>query len=229
MKTDAFSKLHPLAFLLTSLLLLAPAALKAGIVFDVPQVIAPCEAGQVEVKAELPFRVKAAIPELRITSIKTGCDCTVGTADAESYAPDAKGKIRLVFTVGERIGFQRKTITVKTSDGKETVAFFQTTVPAILTLKPAFVLWKKNAPKTAKQVQAKIVLEDRSVKITGLQITPAESFDATLHPPSKPGGRDYRISIIPRSTDKPITARIVLKTNFPNDETERFVIVGAVK
>lgn len=209
--------------------MLAPATLCGGIVFDSAQIIVPCEPGQAVVKADLPFRVEKTGGALRITGIKTGCDCTTGTADAESYAPGATGKIRLVFTVGERTGFQRKTITVKTSDGREAVAFFQTNIPQILSLKPAFVFWKKGAPKAEKQVSATVVLKDKPVEITGLSVAPEGAFHAVLHPPAKPGGRDYRVSIVPGTTASPVTARIVLKTSFPEDETERFVIVCAVK
>jgi hypothetical protein len=218
------NKLLPL-----TLLMLAPAILRGGIVFETPRIIAPCEAGQTLVKADLPFRVEASGGVLLITNIKTGCDCTTGVADAESYAPGSTGKIQLVFTVGERTGFQRKTITVKTSDGREAVAFFQTSIPRILSIKPAFVFWKKNAPGTEKQAIATVVLKDRPVAITGFDITPAGAFNVTLHPPAKPDGRDYRVSIVPRTTASPVTARIVLKTNFPKDAAERFVIVCAVK
>lgn len=228
---------------------LFPVALRAGIAFDVPFVTAPCEGGQAVVNAELPFRVEGN-SAVTIVSIRTGCDCTTGVADAASYAPGAKGKIKLVFTVGERTGFQRKTISVKTSDGKEAAAFFQTTIPAILEIKPAFVFWKKGEVATVKQVAVKVVLADKPVKVLSAVATPADAFSVELQavtvkgngsgsvPPKKgrpeavqvphlPG--EYILRITPKKTDVPLTARIVLKTDFPADAGERFVVVATVR
>jgi hypothetical protein len=212
-----------------------PAVLEAGIAFDTPLVNAPCEAGQTEVRAEIPFRVEGG-ETLRVTSIKTGCDCTTGEADAASYAPGARGKIKLVFTVGERVGLQRKTITIKTSDGREQAVFFQTTVPVILQIAPAFVLWRKGEAAVAKQVRAKVVLREKAVRVLGAKVTPAGAFAVEIQPQANTGEtrgpgspREYEIKLTPQSTSAPVTARIVLETDFPTDKTERFVIVAAVR
>jgi hypothetical protein len=218
---------------------LFPLVLRAGIVFDAPLVVVPCEAGQTEVKAELPFKAEGAVS---VTGIKTGCDCTSGAADAGSYAPGARGKINLVFTVGERTGFQRKTISVTTSDGKEAVAFFQTTVPMILQVTPAFVFWRQGDPATTKQVEVKVVLAGQGVSLLGATVTPADAFAVEFELVKKAEGpaakkaddkksaeRSYVVKITPKKTDAPVTARIVLKTEFPADEVERFVVVAAVK
>lgn len=218
--------MRPYSFLPALLLMLVPIALKGGIVFDVPQVTVPCEVGQTVVKATLSFRVETTDPMLKITNIKTGCDCTTATADAESYKSGAIGKIHLVFTVGERTGFQRKTVTIKTSDGKEAVAFFQTTIPPTLTLKPAFLIWGKNSPQTTQQILATLA---SSAKIISLQETPTDKFNTKLIPPDKAGSQDYRINITPRSTAIPFTARIHIKTTLPNGKIEDFTIVASVK
>jgi hypothetical protein len=225
---------------LSFLLFLFPCALRAGIVFEKALVVASCEAGQGTVKAELPFRVGGDVA-VSVNSIKTGCDCTTAVADATSYAAGSTGKIKLTFVVGERVGFQRKTITVKTSDGKEAVAFFQTTVPAILEITPAFVFWKKGVAATEKQSRIKVVLAGKAVRVTGVKIVPEGVFSVAVEgvgvgKPADSGQagsalsyETYLVKITPKATDKPATARIVLTTDFPKDVVERFVIVAAVK
>ncbi|MDR1497778.1 MAG: DUF1573 domain-containing protein [Puniceicoccales bacterium] len=208
--------------------------LGAGVVFDAVLISVPCKAGQTEVRAEIPFRVVGG-ETLRVTSIKTGCDCTSGEADAASYAPGTRGKIKIVFTVGERIGLQRKTITIKTSDGREQAVFFQTTVPVIMQLTPAFVLWRKGSAAEAKVVRAKVMLREKTVRVLGAKVTPAGAFAVEIQPQANASGKhpeqphEYAIKITPRSTAVPVTARIVLETDFPADKTERFVVVAAVK
>ena len=205
--------------------LLGTASLHAGLVIEQMVVTAPCEAGQNVVTAEIPFRVEGK-ETLQVEKILTSCNCTVGEADVPAYAPGAKGKIKLTFTVGERVGFQRKTITIRTSDGQEHVAFFQTTVPAILKLQPAFLLWRKGNQPEAKAVTIDVALS-QPVEVTEVISSAPETFTTQLTTLEK--GKRYTLTVTPKSTDKPLTARLVLKSSFPADDTERFVIVAAVK
>lgn len=205
--------------------LLASAPLHAGLIIEQMVVTAPCEAGQNVATAEIPFRIEGK-ETLQVEKILTSCNCTVGEADASAYAPGAKGKINLTFTVGERVGFQRKTITIRTSDGQEHVAFFQTTVPAILKLQPAFLLWRKGSQPETKAVTIDVSLP-QLVEVTEVISSAPEAFTTQLTTLEK--GKRYTLSVTPKSTDKPLTARLVLKSSFPADDTERFIIVAAVK
>lgn len=208
-----------------ALLLFSAGNATAGIVFEKTVVTVPCAIGQNIVTAEIPFKVEGTAT-LSVTQIRTGCDCTVAEADAPEYAPGKTGKIKIKFTAGERTGRQNKTITVKTSDGREAVAFFRTNVPRILAFTPAFVFWKKNETPAAKEIEVKIVTE-KQINITGFVASPEGVFAVelkTLEP-----GKRHTLKITPKDTASPVTARIVLKTDFPKDTTERFVIVAAVK
>lgn len=222
-KTTASSMNRFLLLLLFPLL--GTASLHAGLVIEQMVITTPCEAGQAVVIAEIPFRVEGQ-ETLRIEKILTSCNCTVGEADAPAYAPNAKGKINLTFTVGERVGFQRKTITIRTSDGQEHVAFFQTIVPAILKLHPAFLLWRKGSQPEAKAVTIDVALP-QSVEVTEVISSAPEAFTTQLTTLEK--GKRYTLSVTPKTTDNPLTARLVLKSSFPADDTERFIIVAAVK
>ncbi|MDR1816839.1 MAG: DUF1573 domain-containing protein [Puniceicoccales bacterium] len=180
MQHTLFAKLiHALAAFLFSL---APLTLRADIIFDTPTLVMPCAPGQAVVVAEFKFRVAGNAP-LRVSEIRTDYDCTTAKADAENYAAGTSGKINVKFTTGERYGLQRKKITVRTSDGKEATAFLQTTVPRILKITPAFLMWKENESAAPKESKVTLLMDKVSgsqtavpPRITGIEIRPAGRF-----------------------------------------------------
>src|SRR5688572_17383265 len=70
-------------------------------------------AGDKEVVVEFGFDNPGAAP-VSILKIETSCDCTKASASSPTIAPGGSGQIKAVFTLGDRVGRQEKTIEVTT-------------------------------------------------------------------------------------------------------------------
>ncbi len=67
---------------------------------------------------------------VKITSVHASCGCTTAALAKDVVAPNESGEITATFTIGNRVGTQKKTITVMTDDQKEpTLLKLKATIP----------------------------------------------------------------------------------------------------
>ena len=64
------------------------------------------------------------------------------------------GEITATFTIGNRVGVQKKTITVVTDDQQEpTMLNLTATIPRLLEVQPTFLFWSANDTIEPKQLR----------------------------------------------------------------------------
>ncbi|MDR1283929.1 MAG: DUF1573 domain-containing protein [Opitutaceae bacterium] len=97
-------------------------------------------------KAEATFTFTNALKRpVKITSVKTSCNCTAGKPDKAVYAPGEKGALKVHFDVGDRVGVQDNRIDVfNDADDKPVRLEFAVTIPAAMELAPRLVSWTSD-------------------------------------------------------------------------------------
>jgi len=114
----------------------------------------PCEPGQEEIRSSFPYRNEGELP-VTIASIRSSCGCTVAEVPEKIVPPGGEGALEVVFTVGERMGPQRKTVRVTTEAGSgssvETLTL-KTDIPELGGLSPRMLLWRTSEGAVEKRV-----------------------------------------------------------------------------
>jgi hypothetical protein len=164
-----------------------------------------------EVIAVFPFTNMGMSP-ITISEITTSCGCTTAVNDKEVYEVGQHGTITTKFQVGDRLGLEIKTFTVKTKDDHATgqspltMKIFIPEGPAI---SPKISTWEVGSTATGKTVTIKIP-QDSDYVVNSI-ISNDPHFDAKLIP----GQDNHTCSILltPQATDKPYTESIEVVTN----------------
>jgi hypothetical protein len=179
-------------------LLLFPALAHAGLKWDSTLVREEALAGQDVVNAEFRFQ-NDGDKDATIDSVRATCGCTTASVAKMRYAPGEVGTVAVVFTVGDRSGYQRKTVEVREQGAK---------APIVLTLavhlaepvkvSPAELKWKKGET-SAKTVEVSALPGVRIEKVE----TTAPEFEVQSKEAS-PG--TWAIAVRPQAADKPVSA-----------------------
>ncbi len=160
-----------------------------------------------QVEAHFPF-VNRGNDLIHIREIQTSCGCTVATLNKKEYAPGEKGEVVAIFTFGERIGKQQKTVTVTTDDPKEpTVSLqFMVQIPELVQVMPGYTFWKVGEDKSPKAMAVRI-LQDFPVQLT------VHSNNERFVPQLKTirDGKEYELLITPTDTRDAAWGVITLK------------------
>lgn len=128
---------------------------------------------------------------VNILDIKSSCGCTVPNLEKRTYAPGESGEIKAVFTIGSRVGNQKKRIGVKTDDTEEMITLLlETNITEPVKIRPRFVLWSDET--TAKEVTITIDSEDEIV-IHAIDVNRGFAYQTQVKKP----GELYKILITP--------------------------------
>lgn len=157
---------------------------------------------QRHVDIAFPFTNRGTKP-VTIQRVDSSCDCLEATASATTVGPGASGAINARFTVGDRFGVYRRTISVVTDEGAEPVALqVELDVPEVARLAPRSVEWKLQAA-AEPQVVAITVAEGIDLSINSVQGT-SDAFTYRLE--TVEAGKRYRLHLAPQSTAAPANA-----------------------
>lgn len=154
-----------------------------------------------------------------IESVRTSCGCTIATLDKKVYAPGESGEITAIFVFGDRVGKQRKRITVRTretgEDGKaiteSTALELRVTIPEAVKVRPRLVYWRQNEALAPKTIQI-TTDHDQPIRVTGVS-SANDSVTAELKPVEE--GKSYEIVLTPKQE----TATIKSTDTAPTDPT----------
>lgn len=172
----------------------------------------PCELGQKEIIAVFPFENKGEEP-IAIVHIRSTCGCTVAEWEKKEYAPGEKGEVRAVFTIGDRVGLQRKALEVITDeeDDDTTRLTLSTTIPELGKVRPAVVLWDSDHEGVEKRV--------RLITHPGVRwkiLDPLVSFPFRVREIKSEKKDQISLGITPKSGSS--VPRAKLRFQFTNDE-----------
>ncbi len=178
-----------------------------------------------EVSAVYAFTNQGAAP-VGIVSIKSSCGCTTAALEKRTYAPGESGEIVASLKIDNRQGVQKNTITVSTDDGEAPVVLtMETTIPRVLTLQPAFVIWHLGGAADPKSISIKIGIND-PVRIVSAS---SDNENVAVEVETLSEGREYRLNLYPLSTDETIKARVTVETDYPAGAPRSYVIHAHVR
>ncbi len=136
-----------------------------------------------------------------IDSVQSSCGCTTVELKRTKYAPGEKGEIKALFTFGDRVGAQHKTVTVIASEGENPVTILLemfVDIPESVTLEPRVLTWKKDGPAEERFLIVHIADNFPGVPYSAQMYAPRSNF--------RPGTVEkisdgvYRVSLVPFST-----------------------------
>lgn len=161
-------------------------------------------------------------------SVHASCGCTTAQTQTDQVAPGEKGEITATFNIGGRTGMQVKTVNVQTDDPDPAQANIVLTlkadIPQMLQIQPAFVYWQTGEEPKPKIIVAKANKNAGIKKLDVASSTP--DFTAKVDASSPPG--EFRISIQPRDTSKPVYTTLTIKSDSPAGTANTFVASARV-
>lgn len=150
---------------------------------------------------------------VNIRDVKTSCGCTTAAMDKRSYDPGEKGKISVVFNIGERIGFQQKQIMVTTDSLEEPTAqlTIRAFIPELIRMEPRAVIWPVNSEAAPRVIHLTTGTE-QPIKVLGVRASDDRLF-AKLK--SIRAGRSYDIELTVSATAEPLRGSVRIDTDYP--------------
>jgi hypothetical protein len=160
------------------------------------------------IEAHFPFKNDGSTP-VDVRQVQTSCGCTTVALAQRHYEPGESGEIVAHYVVGDRVGLQKQTILVVTSDNPvATTLNLVVHIPELVHVRPTSVTWQLNESNTAKI----ITLETIDAKSLPLKdVTVVSSYDAvtTSVKPVLPGS-EYEISVSPKATSNQLFANLTI-------------------
>jgi hypothetical protein len=164
--------------------------------------------------------------EADITAVNSSCSCTKITLDKRKYAPGESGDLVATFTIGVRTGVQDKVILVESNDVAKprAVLRMKVTIPELAQLRPSFLFWNAGEPASPKSVSFKI---RDGVPVTSVAVE-SSNLAISAKVETVVAGREYRIIVMPTSTNEPLTATMTIKMDYPRDDPKKFIVTARV-
>jgi hypothetical protein len=167
---------------------------RANLVFETVSQSVPAKWSDQQVVAVYKFK-NTGNETVKITDLQSSCGCTVPSLDKKQYAPGESGELRAVFTVGDHLGPQIKTITLKTDLTAQSAILltFKTDIPPFPDPQPQVVAWAKADKPDPKTIT---VLIPPDVPFDKIEIgSKGTAFTATLK--TIAAGQHYEIVVTP--------------------------------
>lgn len=179
------------------------------------------------VEAEFRFKNTSDRP-VTIAEARSSCGCTVPQLDQKIYVPGESGRIRAVFTIGERTGVQEKLIMVTTTepDASSTQLTLRVQIPGLFEVKPFFVIWNLDDAPVAKTVQLRLLAPEV------LHFDSLTSRHANFKAVATPAADDpnlLAVEITPRSTAEATNAGIEVTLKAPDGRTRLVMLYALVR
>ena len=186
------------------------------------------KAGPTDSRVSADFKFKnSGKTTVLIKSVKADCSCTVPNLEKKEYLPGEKGKITATFTIGQRLGLQKKEIAVETDDPKNpmTVLTLETDIPQLLEITPSLLFWETGQVPSAKTVDIRVLTR---LPIRVVSVSSEESL-IVPHLITVRDGRRYKLEVRPSDVSTPIRGFITIKTDFPPENPRLFYVNAFVK
>ena len=147
-----------------------------------------------------------------VTRVKPLCDCI--TAEIQG---------NLIIAHIDSSTFSRditKQLEATTADGKTTTLTIRFSVPPLLVVSSPRLVWKKGAPAAAQEVRLTIPKGSPVRRLERAELV-GKTFD--YDPRIVREGREYRIIITPRSTEKAVLERLQIVTDCADYRARRTI------
>jgi hypothetical protein len=208
-------------------LLLRGVPLHAELVWSQRQLDFTSKQEDAKIVADFSFKNTGKQP-VAILSVKSDCSsCTTAELDKKTYLPGETGVLKATFIFGDRVGPQKKHITVETDDPKNpvTVLTLNVLIPEVLKITPTGLFWQTGKDRTAKTIQLKVA-QDLPVKVLRVDSS-HEAISAELKTIKE--GREYQIAVQPANVSEPAKATLTIRTDFPKENPKVFKAYAYIK
>ena len=154
------------------------------------------------------FKIKnTGVKPVSIQRLQSDCPCVTLSSEQKVLGAGDTARIEAKFEIGDRIGIQRKRITVFTNDDRDSVVPFvwSIKIPEVIRIRPLFLHWKAGAHPTAQRAKVELVQHGAKIKGWSLQ---KNGFHAEVTEESA-GILDVRIR--PKSTSVAIQDKFLIE------------------
>jgi len=215
-------KVRRLLLLLVVIALSTPAS---GLEWKSKVVEVTAEHGQREVQAVFPFR-NASGRLVTITSVVSNCGCMTTGLGKKTFAPGEGGEIEAVFTLGDRIGLQEKSIKVTTDEPGErpVLLWLKVRIPEIVVIEPRVLLWTMGETPAEKS----LLIRPAGPGPVALTIARSTNPRFSLRLESTGDTKYHRLWVKPAVTAAPDRAIIELRAG-TGGQTQTYVVYALVK
>jgi hypothetical protein len=176
----------------------APALpLHAAIAWDQASARVNATAGDADLVVYYRFHNRGAKP-LTLVAARPDCDCTQVSFTPGAIPAGATGVVKAVFSVGERVGAQRKSILVYDDDApdKPSRLTLEVDIAEVVAYRPRIARWQIGE-KPAERMIELVPTGTREIKAIA-DPRPVPGFTSRLE--AVDGGRSYRLYLQPLST-----------------------------
>lgn len=192
--------------------LLFTATLRAELTTGVPAIELKPKPEDEEVETVFKFR-NSGEKTVKILGLESACSCLSAELDKAEYKPGEEGTGRARFKVASLVGRHEKHVIVSTDDPgqQEWQIHFVLEVPAVVDIKPKTLQWFIGDEPTPKSCLVQFVGDDPSkiVNITATRENVAFEWKELKE------GREYLITVTPRTTDQVTLGALKIETNSP--------------
>jgi Protein of unknown function (DUF1573) len=200
------------SLILLILLILSAVHGNAQLSWDTQSIQFTPPATDTEVHAIYNFTNEGLAP-ITVTSIETSCHCTTAKLTKTTYQPGEKGHIDVTMRFLDQMGWETKTITVKTAEfPNPSTLTLRVHIPEVVQITPNHLVWHVGENPTPK-VMDLMINYPSPFKIVGVETT----YDGIL-PKLKviDSGKQYQITVEPSTTKDPASAILYIKTTLPS-------------
>ena len=178
------------------------------------------------VEAKFAFKNTGDTP-VTIEKVRTSCGCTTADLPKKTYAPGETGELAVKFNFGGRLGAQRKTIRVFSTDQPDQAAVLDLRVfiTEPVSISPSLVLWRRGETPAPKTVQI-AATPDRPVNVTSVSSTNPRVAASVQ---TVKAGEQYVVSVKPVDSYAKESAEIRIVTDFPPDAPRTYTIHARIK
>jgi hypothetical protein len=209
------------------LLALSPNAGWGSLTWESQRIELTAKAGENQVAVGFRFKNSGQAP-VTIVSIQPSCGCTTAELAKRTFTPGETDEIKAVYTFGDIVGHQEKTIQVVTDDApsQPVVLVLRVNVQELFTCAPRLLLWRIGGEPVEKSVMISPVDPQ---KLKSVEIKSLAPTEVSIRVESLDNGNKYRLLIRPISTAKEFQVSLTGAVFFTDGSTRPFTVFALIK
>ena len=163
---------------------------------------------------------------ITVQKLKSSCGCTTATLSKSTYAPGEHGEVVARFEIGNRVGFNDKSIVVTTDDPAtpESILAFRIYIWKTVCMTPSVLFWKPTEGRVTQTVRIKVV---RELSLNLVRVESAPGWQAKLLT-LKPGW-EYEVKVTRLDSAKETAGVVTVFADTPELDPQIFKIRLRVK
>ena len=212
---------------LIGLVSLLPIPCIAALNWETQKISRTAQPEEKEFAAVFRFKNTGTYP-VTIRDIGSSCECTVAELAQRTYAPGEAGAIKVVFTLGDRMGPQDRLMVVTTDDPTAPLInlTLRVDIPDLLNYSTRMLFWQVHSVLGEKPVEIGAAGKNHITTIEVKDVAPkqASARVVVLQP-----GEKYRLMIQPTALDQTQTIAVNFVVTFEGGAQHSFMIYLLVR